>query len=383
VLTGVRPAVLRRYYEATYGNELDRPAAYAGATREEFFTLARIRHPGESEWSLARYAPPELGLMAVRDQLDATKKAAAAPRACTLVQRRPRVDLGTVAIDSDPPCLSLDAIKAVEGWDRLGERKLDRLLCSACASEETFGGRPSPITALQLIACDQGCVRAALAALQPEKLQVESQVPFTLTGDCARARVLTVMAPFANITEALDQARLEALTAAYVNADDPLWEALGRSGGTLRLLTVASAVPFGPERLAAFTRLERVWIAALPEGRAAWIDWAVAHPTVPVIFDFPDRWQLGSPTVIAEVYRGVPIMKAAAGRRTRFEIASDLVDLLGLDLESDEELEDRLKPLARKAGKKVRWNSEADTLIASGDDLDAVRWVIDTAAQVK
>ena len=382
-MTNVRPAVLRRYYESTYGlEEIDGPRPYyADATAEEFFQLARLRHYGYSESALARLAPPELDL-GDRSQLDTTPtggRVVSVPG--TLVAKQPMVDLATVALDPGTTSLALDAVRSVVGWDRLAERGLHRLSLTTCRSAEPFSGLPAEIDNLQVMFCDAGCVASALAAVVPAMLVVEHDFRLhqpELVPD--RLRLLSVRSPLVSAPANLATARLESLSIANTRADDRFWQTVSGSADTLRQLVLGSLTPFGPQRLAMFGKLDQLEIVGYPEVREPWIDWAVAHPRVECIFREIGHWQFARPMILAELYHDVSILRCGTQARPRFEIAEDLVGLLDLDLDDNGVLEDLLKPLARKAKRKVRWGSEADTLVADAADVDTCRWIVDRAA---
>ena len=53
-------------------------------------------------------------------------------------------------------------------------------------------------------------------------------------------------------------------------------------------------------------------------------------------------------------------------------------DVLDTDELDNGALEDKVKALAKKAGKKAQWSSESDTFVVQAKDLDTCRWAIDS-----
>jgi hypothetical protein len=113
--------------------------------------------------------------------------------------------------------------------------------------------------------------------------------------------------------------------------------------------------------------------------RSEWIDWAVAHPQVACEFISVPEPSKRPVVQLAELYREVDILRVTKGKQVVFEIAANLVeDVLDSEELDNGELEDKVKALAKKAGKKAQWSSESDTFVVQAKDLDTCRWVIDS-----
>jgi hypothetical protein len=101
----------------------------------------------------------------------------------------------------------------------------------------------------------------------------------------------------------------------------------------------------------------------------------VAHPALDFVFTRLVPPAKAPRVSLAEIHRGVDILRVELGKKVSFEIASDLAP--DFDAEDNEALEARARALAKAAKKKLSWSSEADTFVASAPDAATLRWLID------
>ncbi|MFK7817474.1 MAG: hypothetical protein AB8G99_02040 [Planctomycetaceae bacterium] len=154
-----------------------------------------------------------------------------------------------------------------------------------------------------------------------------------------------------------------------------------RSATTLGRLFLYSSEPFGPELLFGdreFPQLRNVTVPRFAEHREAWIDWAVAHPTLGVSFVDIDEDE-PAPEVI-EVHRGLMILKVRSGRKWVMEVADDFAGLLEFD-GNNGDVEDRVREHMPELGPD-ELSSESDTLIFQARNKTLVKKFIDRVFEI-
>lgn len=116
----IRPEVLRRYHDATYGGRPALPKAYQGAAFDEYVSLCRTQYPGISAWSAATQAPIAAFQEQAKELEPDHKKLPVLPLFAAL-ERMTEVNLEQALAEINPGVerLLLDRLKSVSGWGAL------------------------------------------------------------------------------------------------------------------------------------------------------------------------------------------------------------------------------------------------------------------------
>ena len=384
-MPNVRPELLKRFYAMILDGETD-PAIYADATFDEYYALQRIFYPGVTRQTAAKNAPHE-HLRAPQPAPPEPGPPARRIKAFNL-NRLPKVNLGEAAIPEDVQSLVLDRIKALEGFRSLPRFKaLEILTVALCQSEDSVPASPPVgLDRVEIRECSPICTETVLrsTAARAVSFNFAAPVSLALVDSHADLRELTAGAPLLRGIERLSGRPLESLTLARIEPDAQLRAVLATLAPTLRELSLTATRPFGPEMLpdlSSFPHLRRVSIFAVDftEPREAWLSYAVARPQIDFVFGriVPS----GEQVEVAEIHRGVDILRIEKGKKVVFEVSGDLASEGGA--EDNGALEERLREAAKAAKKKVKWSSEADTFVAQTADLETARWVIDQILDAK
>lgn len=392
----IRASVLRRYLQVCYGRGASAaqsdPEAFRGASWDEYLALMRLAYPGITAKNAARMAWTRPDLAARAEALPDEPPAVnpdPTPWAGSWVEKRAKVDLRRVpGPGKDGAALVIVRVNAVSGWQGLRAMAgLKRLVVHGCGTAETAAVRPRVrLLDVDLEDSAPAAVEVVLASTTTERLSLVGKpgVAIELAPLAGHRRLRRALIAGAEVrgVRALRGLPLEELTLGNVAIDDELVETMASWAPTLRSLRLATPTAIGPDRLplGRLGALERLAISGHPAHRAAWIDLALARPELACDFTAPPA-PPGPVTTseVAEVYRGVELFRVDEPRKKpRFELADDLAGELALAGDNGD-LEDVLRPRARKAGKKLTWSSEADTLVAWAADVATLRWLIDEA----
>lgn len=381
----IRPKVLRQYHETSYAEQDADEAAFKGATFDEYYQLKRIRFSTISRRKAAEQSErPEFQKLAEGMPPDPPRERTVLPHFC-MIERKPELELTSAKIGADVQNLTLSRIKSLTGWKGLRRlARLDRLNLTLCgsATEEPLVP-PVPVGRLELASCGPDCVEMALRSTAAREMQILHEEPSPLPLSLLRGHTglegLWIDATLLHGLGVLKQLPVKRLSLSGIAPGQELKGALEARSESLVQLGLVCDEPFGPALLPELPALQRLRVPGYEQFRSEWIDWAVAHPQVACEF-VPVPTPSKRPVVqLAELYREVDILRVTKGKQVVFEIAADLVeDVLDTDELDNGELEDKVKALAKKAGKKAQWSSESDTFVVQAKDLDTCRWVIDS-----
>lgn len=382
-MPNVRPELLKRFYAMILDGAFD-PAIYADTTFDEYHALRRVFFPGVTRQTAAANAPFEhLRAGAPPDEV----KPEPAPPARGIkpfnLNRLPRVHLGEAAIPEDVQSLVLDRIKALEGFRFLPRFKvLEVLTVALCeAADRAPASPPVALDRVEIRGCSPACAETLLRSTSARAVSFNFPAPVSLAllDGHPILRELSAGAPLVRGLERLSGRPLESLSLGSVTVNEQLRAVLATLARTLRALSLTATHPFGPEMLpdlSSFPELRRLTISAadFADRREAWLSYAVAHPRIDFVFGrvVPSS---GAQMKVAEIHRGVDVLRTEKGAKVVFEVSGDLASEGGAD--DNGALEDRLREAAKAAKKKVKWSSEADTFVAQTADLNTARWIVD------
>ena len=181
---------------------------------------------------------------------------------------------------------------------------------------------------------------------------------------------------------ALSKCPIEDLCLGYVEIDEEVRALLASLAPTLNRLVLTPTKLYHPRELGDLSRmhaLRHVLAHTSKEHRAAWIDFAVAHPKIGFSF-YSFQPPTGEVCTLEALHRGVDILRfERKGKKPTFEVAGDLASMRKRYRGSNEDLEDELGAEAKRAKKKIAWSSENDMLVGRAADVDTCRWIIDRA----
>jgi hypothetical protein len=380
----VRPDLLRRFYEARWDGGVSPETLYRDATFDEYFALWRLQFPLATRRSAAEGSPLER-FRALADAMPPDPEPSDPPGPkLAQFDRRASLDLAAEAFEAGVEGLVFDRIKAIAGWASLARfphLRLFDVLLSGTADREGPPA-PVPVDTVEVRECSAACLQLALRATRARSLAFSTQEPPVVDlGALAHhteLRELAAGAPLVRGLAHLGRWPLTSLTIGLVHVDEALREGLGALSGSLEQLTLSTADALPPDalpELGGFARLRRVQLSIQASPREAWIDYAVAHPALDFVFTRLVPPAKAPRVSLAEIHRGVDILRVELGKKVSFEIASDLAP--DFDAEDNEALEARARALAKAAKKKLSWSSEADTFVASAPDAATLRWLID------
>jgi hypothetical protein len=377
----VRPAVLRAYYEAAFGNtNFPESALPDDATFDEFFALQRIRFPGTSRRTVAAQSRRFRELAATFP--DERQPQPLLPGLCS-VGRQTELDLTKTPIDHVTKSIQVSRVKNLTGLSAL--RKPGELinfhltLCYGSAAERL--SPPVTVEDVQIVSCGPSLVDTVLRSVRARRVHINQQeVPVFDAGVLGAYTELHQLSAFAGLVRGvsvLSGLPIEVLCISNVGMDEELRSTLSAVSGTLKNLTLENEEPFRPTDLPALPHLTRLTVPAYPQYRKEWLEFALSHsqtgchfPPVKMRGDFPKA-------EVAEIYRGVDILRIETGKKVRFEVSGDLTKLILKNDMDNGDLEDELHPLATKSKKKFVWSSEADTFVAQATRIEDARWLID------
>lgn len=390
---GIRPEILRRYYEATFGKQGPSEEAFQGATFEEYFDLYRIAFPAVSRYQAAtsrrnraflhmadRFAHEQGGPMAEK-----AASASAPPPNRAEFRRKPEVDLAAQAMDENIESLLLDRVKMVKGWKGLLKlkrlRRLSLILCDT--EEEAPDGKPIKVEEVAVNECSQRALEVALAITRTRIAKIHhlesATVDLSPLRDHRELGVLLNHYGFALGLGSLKGLPLEKVHLADAVLDGEFRKALFSWKETLVALSLMRQEPFAPSDLPVLPGLRRMKVPAYSEFRTAWIDHAVANPKIR--FEFPPQEEppAKAPRAkVAGIHRDIAILKVAKGSKGWHEAWSDFTGLAqvykGL---GNHDLRDKLETWAKQGKVKAEFASEADELLIKASSMETVKACID------
>ena len=376
----VRTAVLRTFYEATYGkgdfNVTHSRDAFPDATFDEYFALMRIFYPQTTRHTVASqaYAYPEH-----------------AARAGELSEGAAEPD----RVYWEPPKARPRGADAIllyrrNGVDDLSPlrrlKPLRELFVQKCKGVVVATRERIAVDKLQIDFCPPAFVESLFAATRARILWwISDSGPVDLAWVAHHTQLRELLARGPTVLNLACLAKLRALRKLElmpVDVSRTLTEALAALS-KLEELVLGGAAPIEPRHLpfASLPALRRVAIPAHASLRRKWIDFAMAHPQIGFSFGaFRDAapQQPVPEMALVETHRGVEILSRGKGKARRFRIESSVAEAVGYP-DSNGDLEDDLAPTAKKKRKVIVWSSEAGTLVATCSDLVTCRWIIDEA----
>lgn len=386
-LEGIKPAILRRYYEVQFGRTAPHSSAFEGATFDEYLRLLRVSYPGISSAEAAKRSKnPEFraleGKLADDGKAEPAQPGAKARR--TMLDRKESLDLSKPGPPADVEWLQLDRLKIVSGWGRLRDlADLRHLSVLFCGTTEAFDGGPTKaLASMNMTECTRQATRLLLQLTRPEGLNLayldEPAFDLHWLEGHAGLRSLHVTCGLATGTDALEGLSLEELGLSRVSMDQAFLRALA-SLRKLRTLRLPEQDPFSPDALPDLPKLERLTVPAHPDHRQAWIDWAVAHPRVACGFPPPREPSAKLPRArMTAVRHGTDIFEMSRAGKTWYEAWGDFASRIpGARWSDNHALRDHLEGIAARLKPKVKLSSEADELRLSSPSLPSVEACLD------
>lgn len=282
----VRPEVLRRYHEASYGQHDAGNEAFEGADFDEYYLLMRIRFPGISRRRAAQSSGRrEFLRLAARMPPDPPRGRGMLPRFC-MIQREGLLDIAGAGIGPGIHNLALHGIGSISGWSGLRRfPRLDLLDLTLCGSEpEEPLLPPVPVGRVELVSCEPRCLAVALRSTSARELHISCDAPpplsLALLQGHGGLEDLWIDAAILHRIDVLERLPLRRLYLSGVAADRTLRRMLQARAASLAELGLDCHEPFGPELLPELPSLRRLRVPGHAHFRAQWIEWAVAHPEV-------------------------------------------------------------------------------------------------------
>lgn len=315
-----------------------------------------------------------------------------ADRSQETIERKASVDLVTAKVDPKCQELTLDRVKNVTGVAALKRlRALEALWLIVCDSTDEVAKKPMvQLTELHLESVTPRCLRAALSHVSASDIDIggfESTVNLrNVLRFQRKVRVLGVAAPLVRGVAALREHPLEELALSEVTVDDEWRDTFKALAPRLRRLVISSSESFGPDDVGSISRakaLRQIRVPVFRDREDEWLDFAAAHDKIGFVFDVAPEPNAKKETItLAELHRGVDILRCAKGKKVQFEVADDLASRRRSYKGDNGDLEDEVRAAARGVKREVQWGSESDTFVARVADLETARWVIDTALGV-
>jgi hypothetical protein len=383
-MSSVRPPILRRYIEATFGGRGPDRDAVAGATFDEWFALLRMVSPKVTAHRAALNAPTE-ELRAYAARFPKERDVEPALKRFAEVGKRAAVDLATAPLEPGLQSLQLSRLKSIDGWEALRGLPLEDLSIVLCTNPR--GAPLSPkmkLHELRINSSDEATVAFALSSFSVEELALTYKgTVFDLArlADQDRLTSLWVGASLVRGLEHLSDRRFSYLGLFDLEPDEATRRGFALLADRVESLSLDATRPFGPDLLPEMPSLRRLQVPGYEAYREAWIDYAVAHfPRIGCFFTTPT--QPDDRTVsVEEIYRGIDILRIVARGKTKFEVSGDMTEeVMARDPSwdgSNGDLEDELRKVAKRAKRKLSWGSEADNLVAWAADVETCRWLID------
>lgn len=384
----IRPHILKQYYEAMYGAGGPLPRAFQEATFEEYYALMQISNPNISRYMAARDAhQPAFRAMTESFEPDPPRPHGQQRdyQRPGIFRRLPALDLREASFEDNIDMLLLDRIKTLTGFERLP--RLDQLrwvILVLCGTPQFVSVEPKVSAPdLQLKSCSTSCLNTMLGATSAQKILIEHVdtpvVNLRLLEGHTDLNELRVLVGWVQGTEYLEQLPLQKLFLSNVDMDQRFRKALMAHRGTLRELGLTNEKPFGPDALPELSALRRLEVPGYREFRSEWIDFAVSHPSIRCKFP-PVRapFQKLPKIEVAEIYRGVDILRLQQGKKSQFEVWGHLAgELLESDTLDNHDLKDYLDEAAKKEKKKVKISSSIDELVIQASGIETCKWCID------
>jgi hypothetical protein len=379
----LRPATLRRYYDAVWGGKPAPPSVYQGLSFEENWALWRftystigprnagLRSPDPAHKERASKLPADPSpqpdaavalLLAGKAVLDAREALAKEARVIErVVVERCKTIVHAEAIHQRASVSQLSLTRLTD-WqsEPLPVRHLERLVAIEAPSAvlEALLAIFAP-RALDLVALDSEAVDLEALALPPGLQRLSVEAKRGVSGAAALRHL------------ALEELALSGFTEDAIDL---------RAHSSLRVLRLQGQHPIAPfSALGALPKLEQATLTVRPEDKASVIEQAVRLPHVAFRFVFPmtiasPPRRATAPTKDASVlHRGVWIHQNDGG----FEVSADLADLFGCGVD-DGSLEDSLRPRFPEAV----WRSEASELVVRARTIELLKAVVDAARAV-
>jgi len=382
----VRPEILRSYYEQSYGKKTPTETAFGDATFEEYYALQRVRFPGISPRTAAANTP-RFRELAARFSDDPPREQEL-PN-LYIVQRRNEIDLDAEAIGPETQSIVIDRVKKLTGLGALQKpKKLLHAQFILCGGPRvTDIKRRALVEELHVAGCELSLTMSILFAANARKLQIEHEATpvFDLVGAKHHSRLvqLRVFAGLVRGVENIANLPIETLYLSNVEVNSSLSSTLTRLKESLRDLGFGNQKSFGPSELPSLPQLRRLTIPGYAEYRTQWIEYALKHRQCGFYFP-PVEIPAKLPKVaLAKLYRDVDILTVERGKKVVFEVSGDLAGRFLPGNGDNGVLEDRLRPLATKAKKKIMWSSESDTFVAQTTKLEDAMWVIDRLEELR
>jgi hypothetical protein len=276
----------------------------------------------------------------------------------------------------------IDRIAKTLNWEALrGLSELKRVSCILVeAASPSWQGDRLQLEELNLNECGRPLENVMLSMCSSRHITLDSRAAWPKLGAVRRHSSLcslSISAPIVRDVAQLQGLALGRLILGNVEPDESLFATLKNMSKSLTHVRIFTTAPFAPERLPSSLALRELSVTGHLDYRKEWIDHAVSHPECCFLFPSPASRQ---PTIrLAEIYRGVDILRVRRGKKLEFCVETDLASFLADFDGSNGDLEDLLKPRSKEAPSPIRWGSEADTLVAFSKDIASCRWVVDAA----
>ncbi len=390
MLARVNTTTLRKLYEASidegpYGAKMGK----VDVSFEDYFAFLRMHSPLITRRTAAANAQRPAFRKLLKDMPPDPPESTTEPPETNDVyfERKPKVVLDKIKIDPGCHALHIDRVKSVSGWASLSRlRHLEHLSASIVDSSDTkVSPRKIKLKTLDVAYTSLTCLRSVLSSFDAADVSFGDIPAVVDLKSLPLGRKITQFRASATLVRgvsALSACPIEDLCLGYVEINDELRALLGSLAPTLNRLVLTPTRLHHPKELGDLSRmraLRQVLAHSSKETRAAWIDFAVAHPKIGFSFYAftPPR---GEVCTLAALHRGVDILRfERKGKKASFEVAGDLAAMRKRYRGSNGDLEDELRAKAKGAKKKIAWSSENDMLVARAADVDTCRWVIDHA----
>ncbi len=293
----IRSSILRNYYEATYdGREQDQ---FAGATFDELVALCRITSPDMTEWAVAdsadTFGRPDLAKHAAKlppDSMPDTRsdiQKVSAEHPCVAILRERSADLRVKLEGTRARALECQSV-ALTGWTGLASlRPWLHIELRVCTTKDSNALSPrQAVHRIRLVECDSACTHAALDSTSAKIIEVvkadADAFDLALLRSHRKLERLMVVAPRVVGVSHLTGLKLTRLHLQGLSWSTDLSDVVTDSGPTLEELTLVTNEPVPPSALPLPKGLQALTVAAHPEVRQEWIDFAVKHPKLRVDF---------------------------------------------------------------------------------------------------
>lgn len=394
-IASIRPAILRQYYETTFGSDALPREAFAGATFEEYLELMRFTFPGITRYRAALRSHGGI-FKHLAEGFKAEETEADPPRSETRMQEAgqgetlefrnlPLLGLRKALKGKAPGALVIDRVKNVMGLTALGALKdLKRMRLLFCGTDGEITGIPGfAVEDLELTECAQAILEGVLPAAKSKRLRIthldSATLDFNLIQGYRKLRRLVVDYGFVLGIGHLRGCPMEEAFLPDLAVDEEFFATLGSWKKTLRLLHASPRQPFGPDSLPDLPHLREMEIPGHLELRKPWVDFAMARTEVRFTFSSlpgaPDKAPFAK---VGEVHRGYAILEFSKGSKRWYEIAADFTERAkGAKDRDNHDLRDRLESWAKTGKLKAEFSSEAAQLVIRAPKAETVKACID------